>query len=347
MKKLFELLKETLNGGRDAVLVTVVASSGSTPRGAGARMLVTDAGRVYGTIGGGAVEYRAQQLAEEVLKAKSSRLEHFVLRKNEVQDLGMVCGGDVTVYFHYLSAETDGLTAVVRAAEELFAAGEPGWLVTGLFPGGGLSLYGAERGLVGADVPANLLGMVGSVPKQAGAEGQTYYIEPLLRGGVVYIFGGGHVAQALVPALTAVDFRCQVIEDREEFCRPELFLGVEKTHLLQVEDFENELSIGPEDYVCIMTRGHKDDTLCEAFALRTPARYIGVIGSRKKTAAVNAQLREQGFTDDDLSRVTTPIGLSIGAQTPAEIAVSIAAQLIQVRAAGESCDCHNKPNDAD
>lgn len=147
---------------------------------------------------------------------------------------------------------------------------------------------------------------------------------------------GGHVAQALVPALTAVDFRCHIIEDREEFCRPGLFPGVERTHLLQPRDFERVLPIGPEDYVCIMTQGHKDDMECEAFALRTPARYIGVIGSRNKTAAVNAQLRERGFTGDDLKRVTTPIGLSIGAQTPAEIAVSIAAQLIQVRAAGKN-----------
>lgn len=82
------------------------------------------------------------------------------------------------------------------------------------------------------------------------------------------------MAQALVPALTAVDFCCQVIEDREEFCRPELFPSVERTHLLQSQDFEQALSIGSEDYVCIMTRSHKDDTVCEAFALRTPARGI-------------------------------------------------------------------------
>lgn len=332
MKKLFELLNETLNGCKDAVLVTVVASSGSTPRGAGARMLVTDEGRIYGTIGGGAVEYRTQQMAGEVLAAKMSRMESFILRKNEVQDLGMVCGGDVTVYFHYLSPQSDGLPVVVRAAVELFAVGEPSWLITGLFPGGGLSLHGAKRGLVGPDVPANLLEQVAPAPKRVEADGKTWYIEPLLRGGVVYIFGGGHVAQALVPTLAAVDFRCQVIEDREEFCRPELFPGAEGIHLLQVEEFGRALPIGPEDYVCIMTRGHKDDTACEMFALKTPARYIGVIGSRKKTAAVNAQLKEQGFTDDDLSRVTTPIGLPIRAQTSAEIAVSIAAQLIQVRA---------------
>lgn len=333
MKKMFELLSQTLGSGCDAVLVTVVASSGSTPRGAGARMLVTNAGRIYGTIGGGAVEYRAEQVAGEVLAARSSRMESFVLRKNEVQDLGMVCGGDVTVYFHYLAADDTSVLTVAQAASELFQVGETSWLVTGLFPGGGLSLYGTKRGLIGPDVPVAVLEQAGPVPKQVEADEKAWYVEPLLRGGVVYIFGGGHVAQALVPALTVVDFRCQVVEDREEFCRPALFPGVEKTHLLQPQDFEGALSIGPEDYVCIMTRGHKDDMTCEAFALHTPARYIGVIGSRKKTAAVNAQLRAQGFTDDDFSRVMTPIGLSIGAQTPAEIAVSITAQLIQIRAA--------------
>lgn len=332
MKTLFERLSGTLNHGKDAVLVTVVASSGSTPRGAGARMLVTDEGRIYGTIGGGAVEYRAQQLAGEVLVEGRSRMESFILRKNEVQDLGMVCGGDVTVYFHFLSAQDGGLLTAVRAALELFAAGEICWLVTGLFPDGGLSLYGAERGLIGPEVPACVLDEAGAAPRQVEADGKAWYVEPLLRSGVVYIFGGGHVAQALVPALAAVDFRCHIIEDREEFCRPELFPGVEHTHLLRTEEFEQALSIGGEDYVCIMTRGHKDDMECEAFALTTPARYIGVIGSKKKTASVNARLKERGFTDDDLKRVTTPIGLSIGAQTPAEIAVSVTAQLIMVRA---------------
>ena len=332
MKKIFTALLQEMEANHAAVLCGIVASHGSTPRGAGAKMLVLENGRTLGTIGGGAVEYRAEQLAAEVLAERSSRTEHFVLHKNEVQDLGMVCGGDVTVYFHYLSVQTDGLPAVVQAAAELFAAGEQSWLITGLFPGGGLSLYGSNQGLTGPEVPAAVLEEAGPSPKQTELDGKAWYIEPLLRGGVVYIFGGGHVSQALVSALAAVDFRCHVIEDREEFCRPELFPGAECTTLLLPHEFEQALPIGPEDYICIMTRGHKDDMVCEAFALRTPAHYIGVIGSKKKTASVNAQLKEQGFTDEDLKRVTTPIGLAIGAKTPAEIAVSITAQLIQVRA---------------
>ena len=130
--------------------------------------------------------------------------------------------------------------------------------------------------------------------------------------------------------LTSVDFRCVILEDRPEFCDPKLFPGAEEVRLIQQEDWCN-LAVDSSDYICIMTRGHKNDTDCQAFALTTPARYIGVIGSRSKIAAVNAKLRERGFTAEDLQRITTPIGLPILAETPAEIAISIAAQLIQVR----------------
>ncbi|USF28017.1 hypothetical protein N510_002975 [Firmicutes bacterium ASF500] len=273
MQTLFQQMNQRLAQGESLVLVSVEASSGSTPRGEGAMMLVSAQGRIAGTIGGGAVEYRSEQLAREALAAGRSRVERFQLRPNEVQDLGMICGGDVEVSFRYLAGGDEAAIAWAREEEAR-----------------------------------------------------------LTPSGRVYIFGGGHVAQALVPALAAVDFRCVVLEDREDFCRPELFPGVEETRLIQNGDPAAYAGITAEDYVAVMTRGHKDDLTVQAQALKTPAKYIGVIGSRKKTAAVFAKLRDMGYTDADLQRVTTPIGLSIKAETPAEIAVSIAAQLIQLRA---------------
>lgn len=273
MQTLFQQMNQRLVQGESLVLVSVEASSGSTPRGEGAMMLVSAQGRIAGTIGGGAVEYRGEQLAREALAAGRSRVERFQLRPNEVQDLGMICGGDVEVSFRYLAGGDESAIAWAREEEAR-----------------------------------------------------------LTPSGRVYIFGGGHVAQALVPALAAVDFRCVVLEDREDFCRPELFPGVEETRLIQNGDPAAYAGITAEDYVAVMTRGHKDDLTVQAQALKTPAKYIGVIGSRKKTAAVFAKLRDMGYTDADLQRITTPIGLSIKAETPAEIAVSIAAQLIQLRA---------------
>lgn len=334
MRKLFETLKTVLLQGQDAVLVTVVASSGSTPRGSGARMLVTRSGRLYGTIGGGAVEYQSEQVALDVLQTGRSHTEKFMLHKNQVRDLGMICGGSVVVYFHHIPGGSRDVIALCDRADALFAAGERSWIVTeisGDAPGS-LSLYGAQSGLMGAPLPQAVLNQLAPRPTQIEADGHTYYAETLIRAGRVFIFGGGHVAQSLVPALSAVDFRCVVLEDREDFCRPDLFPGVEETRLIRMDAIEETVSIGKDDYICIMTRGHKDDTICEAFALRTPACYIGVIGSRRKTQGVNERLREMGFTDADIARVTTPIGLEIHAETPAEIAVSIAAQLIAVRA---------------
>jgi len=152
--------------------------------------------------------------------------------------------------------------------------------------------------------------------------------------GRVYIFGGGHVSQALVPALAAVEFRCVVLEDREEFCRPTLFPEAEEVRRIDFARVLQEVSFTKDDYAVIMTRGHKDDLLIQSQVMRTPVRYIGVIGSKGKTAAVTAALREMGFRDGDFCRVHAPIGLPIRSETPAEIAVSITAQLILERAGG-------------
>jgi xanthine dehydrogenase accessory factor len=155
--------------------------------------------------------------------------------------------------------------------------------------------------------------------------------ERLAMAGRVYVFGGGHVAQALVPVLAAVDFSCTVLEDRTEFCREELFPGAEAVLLIDNARISGSVAVTARDYLVLVTRGHKDDMAVLAQALKTPARYIGMIGSRRKAAAVFAGLMEQGYGEGGLARVHTPIGLGIGAKTPAEIAVSIAAQLIQER----------------
>jgi len=158
--------------------------------------------------------------------------------------------------------------------------------------------------------------------------------ERWVRPGRVYIFGGGHVAQKLVPALAAVDFRCVVLEEREEFCRPSLFPDAEEVRLIDFSKIPQELELTGDDYVVIMTQGHKSDLLIQSQVMGTPVRYVGVIGSRQKTAAVTAALKEMGFREEDFRRVHAPIGLPIRSETPAEIAVSITAQMILERAGG-------------
>lgn len=275
MKEVFECLERTLEAGEAAVLVTILDSRGSTPRGAGARMAVTARGSAAGTVGGGAAEYACEQTALEVLQTRISREETFRLYPDGGEDdLGMICGGEIRVEFRYLPADATSLSWTQEEGKRLASSGR------------------------------------------------------------VYIFGGGHVAQKLVPALAAVDFRCVVLEEREEFSRPALFPEAEEVRRIDYARVSEEVSLTGEDYVVIMTRGHKDDLLIQSQVMRTPVRYIGVIGSRKKTAAVTAALRDMGFEERDFDRVYAPIGLPILSETPAEIAVSITAQLIFVRAGG-------------
>lgn len=339
MKGLIDTLESCIiEEDREVVLLTIYGRTGSAPRGAGAHMIAGEEGRIFGTIGGGTVEYEAQQQTRKVLEEKRSCCAHYYLRQNEVQDLGMVCGGEVDVAFTYLNPGDFMTRESISFAKKLQEREESIWLILDISEqtGGGAAFYGRKSGISGMNVPEEVIDGMLSASGTVEVSGRTYYYERLTQPGRVYIFGGGHVAQALVPALAAIDFSCVILEDREEFSRPELFREAEKVLKIDMQRIADFVEITEEDYVCVMTRGHKDDTLVQEQILKTPARYIGVIGSRKKKAAVFCALKKAGFSDADLERIITPIGLKIPAETPAEIAVSIAAQLIQVRAGKKS-----------
>lgn len=325
MRKLLALMKDKLSAGEDLVLVTVVAADGATPRGAGARMLISKDGRIYGTIGGGAVEYRSQQIAEKILVEKVSREQDFSLTKNDVQNLGMICGGGVHVYFHYLPAGNQNALQVAEAAEEGFLKGKDLWLITDIADGGLLSLAGKED-------PA-YEGHLTRHPHRIRENGKDLYIEQIVSSGKVYIFGCGHVAQELEPVLSHVGFRCVCMDDRPEWARKEFFPTAEEVKLIDFHKIQDFITITNQDYVCVMTRGHAFDTVIQAQVLPCHPAYCGVIGSRHKAAGVRKALHEEyGISDEDLDQVITPIGLDIAAETPAEIAISIAGEMIKIRA---------------
>ena len=299
-------MNEHLSKGEDLCLVTVIASSGSTPRGAGSRMLVGKDGRICGTIGGGNVEHRSRLIAQEVIKEKSSKEHDFRLNKDDVENLGMICGGLADVFFRYIPAGEENALGVCSKAEELFSKGSDIWLAEG----DTLEISDSR------------------IEKAPGV-----FVEQINSSGKVYIFGCGHVGQALVPVLSRVGFRCVVLDDREQFANRELFPDAEDVIVCDFEHISDYVAVTENDYCCVMTRGHGFDAVVEAQLLMTPAYYIGVIGSRHKAAGVNKKLVEEyGVPESEICRITTPIGLSIKAETPDEIAVSIAAQMIEQRA---------------
>ena len=326
MKTLFRAMKQNLEAGEPLVLATVVDADGSTPRGAGARMLVGRSGLLWGTVGGGAVEHCCLELAKEVLQSGVSREEDFSLTPHDLHGLGMVCGGRVRILLQYIpAADADTLSAVERALPNLEAGGEL-WLVNDVSCGGALSVY--RR----ADAPRQLHPYLTKKPLRVREDGLDVFLEQIGTIGTVYIFGAGHVGRELQPLLSRLGFRCAVVDDRPEYADPAQFPSANHVICADFSNLKNYVNLKPEDYACIMTRGHAHDTLVLTQVLAADPRYVGLMGSRRKIAAVHEVLRKEGFSEQQISKVTAPIGLPIGAQTPAEIAVSVAAQLIAIRA---------------
>ena len=321
-----------MKNGEDAVLCNIIYSSGSAPRKEGSKMAVFRDKSILGTIGGGIVEFEAINRALELLEKKENACQKYVLNQSDVSGLGAVCGGEITVYFRYLSCDrkedTDLIKELSSAAEKL----KDTWMITSL-NSGSIGIYDDENGLRFSDV-----GQEKIKPYLDNCTHLTQggvFIEPVVISGFVYIFGGGHISQALVPVLSKLGYRCIILENRDEFLKKELFSGVYDSKKIDFKKPGEYISAGEKDHIIIMTRGHESDFDVLEFALSTRAGYIGLIGSRSKWKYTVERLEKDGFTQKDCSRVYNPIGIPIGAQTPDEIAISIAAQLIKHRYLGD------------
>lgn len=336
MKNLFTAMLDSLKQGEDLVLCSIIASSGSTPRGKGAKMAVFADGTALGTVGGGAVEYHSIELAKEAIKSKSTFTKGFNLAPNETADIGMVCGGQVVVYFQYFAGNDEAAIKLFDYIVKLFDRDRDSWLITHIYEGGirQMCLYENGVGLLfsnglNIDTILPLLKSNGILEKGE----PSFYVEPLTQAGTVYVFGGGHVSQELVPVIEHVGFRPFVYEDRDSFANSALFPKAMDTIVAPFSEILQHLNITGKDYAVIMTRGHQSDYEVLEQVLRTPATYIGVIGSKHKIAATIKKLVEAGFTEEEFrKRVHTPIGLPIKGETPAEIAISIAGEMILHRA---------------
>ena len=171
------------------------------------------------------------------------------------------------------------------------------------------------------------------IPLQDSAKNQMdVFVEPVVSDPVLYIFGAGHVSRQTVPCACRVGFQVVVIDDRPDFADTVHFPDARDVYHLPFEGVMDRLPVHGLSYLVIVTRGHMHDKNVLAQALKTKAAYIGMIGSTRKRDIIYKKLLEEGFTQKDLSRVHSPIGLDIGAETPEEIAISIVAELIKVRA---------------
>ena len=156
------------------------------------------------------------------------------------------------------------------------------------------------------------------------------FVEPILPQPIVYLFGGGHVSTAVAKAAHSAGFGIAVIDDREAFANTERFPMAQEIFVSYEAAFE-KLQLNASSYVVIVTRGHKEDMRVLAWAVRTPARYVGMIGSKRKVLSVYRALEKEGYARQEFERVFAPMGLEIGALSPEEIAISIVAELVAIR----------------
>ena len=353
MKEIFRKIVELFETNRFSVLATIINRSGSSPRGVGTKILILEDGSFVGTIGGGLLENAVLEEAKKVFTFGLARRFSYLLEERDTSDPEMVCGSDMELFLEPVSPDNLNNLNIFKEIIDIIRKGGSGVLAT---------VVDAERWYTG-QIPkifirsngkkmGSLLGIqeieesimermdqlmderepVSMICRDEEGNRLNIFLEPVISNPILYIFGGGHVCSQVVPLASNVGFRVVVVDDRPDFARPENFPAAEEVHNLPFDSVMERLPVNESSYIIIMTRGHSYDKAVLSQALKTPAVYIGVIGSRRKISIIYDKLLEEGFTREQFDKVRSPIGIDIGAETPEEIAVSIVAELIKVRA---------------
>ncbi len=344
MREILREVLDLLENAEPFALVTLVSQQGSTPRTAGAQMLVRRDGSIAGTIGGGLLEATMMAEAAEAIAAGRSHLSAVAFTGESVSGPTMICGGHAALLVAFVPGGDSGLRDLLGALSRARADGRSAWLYTFFAAEAGPTEVGYCLLQDGGDprgelpcAPAELHALAAKIAAHGSAElpdGRSVSLETLLPPTTAVLCGAGHVAQALAPVAAAVGFDVVVLDDRPEFAVAERFPAA--LRVARLESFDEAftgLDITPRSFIVIVTRGHGHDYSVLGQALRTPAGYIGLMGSKSKREKIFQALRADGFSTEDLERVFSPIGIAIAAESPAELAISIAAELIRVRAA--------------
>lgn len=288
------ILRES-DAGRRTALCAIVATRGSTPQPAGTLVCVDQAATMTGSLGGGCMEAEVRREAHRLLSTKGNELITFKLDNDFGHDDGMICGGQLDV-----AIQTSRKPSDIAALRTVLAELEQGHAPT-------LPIrVSVDQGLVEYRVT----------------------IEPTPR---LVIAGAGHISRTLATMAVASGFDVTVIDERADLNSSRRFPPPISPVVGDIGKTLTDYAIDANTYVVIVTRGHKHDESALAAVLDSPARYIGMIGSKRKIIVIFNDLRHAGANEERLARVHAPIGIEIGAVTADEIAVSIAAQLIAER----------------
>lgn len=312
--KHWQFIKEKLEQKRTVYLMIVIHHKGSSPGRQGFKMVVADDNEIYGSIGGGVMEYNLVEFCKEHLKGSKPRsfVKRQIHKGTIVDGSGMICSGEQTVIFYPLNESH------LRTIDEIltiYANNKNGVLV--ISPS--KFLFSADKKLESRYNYTHL------------DEKDWSFSELLNLKNVAYIVGGGHVALATTKLLHQLGFYVVLFDNRSHLNTFEENKFVDEKQIIDYNDIADHIPENKMNFVAIMTNKYTDDKLSLSKIVRNNYKYIGVLGSKAKLELMFEVLQKEGYTKQELSRVHAPIGLNISSQTPEEIAVSIAAQMVAIK----------------
>ena len=353
MEDIYSEIVKALEKKEKVALATLITRVGSAPRAVGAKYLIKGEGSSFGSIGGGCVEAEVWQEAQKVIERREGRILHFELTSEQLAEGGLICGGNINIFLEPLR---EGFLNIYQEVARIKQKGGSAILATLVSVDGDLPKGESLKVLMKNSVEkiGSLLGGL-ELEKKILREGEALLrekrpkvlvlsseerrmeilLEPIFSEPTVYLFGGGHVSEQVAPLAKKVHFKVVVIDDREMFANRERFPEADEVIVSEFERCFGQLNIDDSSYIVIVTRGHLYDGFVLEQAIKSEARYIGMIGSKKKIWTLYQNLMEKGITKETLDHVHAPIGIDINSETPEEIAVSIVAELIKVRGGGE------------
>lgn len=312
--KLWKFIHTKLSQDKTIYLMTVIQHKGSSPGRQGFKMVVADENEIFGSIGGGVMEFNLVELCKELLlgKAPTPFIKHQIHKGTIVDGSGMICSGEQTVVFYPLNKSH--LTII----------------------GGILEAYNNNKSGILSITPTDFTFSIDSESNSKynythTNETKWSYNEFLNKKDIVYIVGGGHVGLATSKLLKQLGFYVVVFDNRTQLNTFEENSYADKKHLIDYKDISDYIPESNSAYVAIMTNKYTDDKLALSKLIGKKYKFIGVLGSKAKLKLMFEVLQKEGFTEDELNKIYAPIGLHIYSQTPEEIAVSIGAQVIEIK----------------
>jgi xanthine dehydrogenase accessory factor len=325
---LWRAAAEAAAQGAEAALATVARRRGSLPMASDAKMLVRPDGFRAGTIGGGCLEADVTGQALESVRTGRPAVVRHTLNADVAGDLGLSCGGTVELFVEPVIGGP-AAASLYGAVADAIAGRRAGAVFTAV------DWTGGPRKAARVGDRVHQLGLWGVVPVvpvvPAVAVDTDLCVEPLVRRPRLLIFGAGHVGCEIARAAAGTDFHVVVVDDREEFANRDRLPSAEEVRVADLRRALDGLVLDGDDYVIVCTRGHAMDALVVERTAASPARYVGMLGSRRKREVIWHALERAGVPRPALERVKVPIGEAIGADTPAEIGIAVLAELIRVR----------------